>query len=81
MQRFAMMICVTLSSKCAHCDAMGGNPCENGAQQMDINLTTFEDTMGACERIKKTPLPVAFVVHMRFASLSPISSPPFPLPP
>ena len=32
---------------------------------MDANLTTYQDTLGGCERIKKTPIPVAFVVHMR----------------
>ena len=34
-------------------------------QLMDNNITTFQDTLGGCERIKKTPIPVAFVVHMR----------------
>jgi putative membrane protein len=34
-------------------------------QMMDANLTTYQDTLGGCERIKKTPIPVAFVVHMR----------------
>jgi putative membrane protein len=31
---------------------------------MDKNLTAFEDTLGSCERIKKCPVPVAFVVHL-----------------
>jgi len=34
-------------------------------QLMDNNITTFQDTLGGCERIKKTPIPVCFVVHMR----------------
>ena len=32
---------------------------------MDANLTQFLEALGGCERIKKTPVPVAFVVHMR----------------
>ena len=32
---------------------------------MDANLTQFLEALGGCERIKKTPIPVAFVVHMR----------------
>jgi putative membrane protein len=34
-------------------------------QLMDKNLTNLIDNLGGCERIKKTPIPVAFVVHMR----------------
>ena len=32
---------------------------------MDANLTQFEDELGACERILKTPFPYAYVVHLR----------------
>jgi putative membrane protein len=32
---------------------------------LDLNITAFQDTLGGCERIKKAPIPVAFVVHMR----------------
>ena len=32
---------------------------------MDLNIKTFQDTLGGCEGIKETPIPVAFVVHMR----------------
>ena len=32
---------------------------------MDHNLTQFEDELGACERILKTPFPYAYVVHLR----------------
>jgi putative membrane protein len=32
---------------------------------MDANLTDFEDELGACERILKTPFPFAYVVHLR----------------
>jgi len=32
---------------------------------MDANLTQFEDELGACERILKTPFPFAYVVHLR----------------
>ena len=37
---------------------------------MDMNLTQFEDELGACERILKTPFPFAYVIHLRtFMSL------------
>eukprot|EP01052_Picozoa_sp_SAG31_P023814 SAG31_NODE_1987_length_6724_cov_18.235925_5_plen_74_part_00 len=32
---------------------------------MDANITDFEDELGACERILKTPFPFAYVVHLR----------------
>ena len=27
---------------------------------MDVNLTAFEDVLGGCERIYKTPIPVSY---------------------
>lgn len=32
---------------------------------MDENIQSFEDQIGACERILKTPVPFAFVLHLR----------------
>jgi putative membrane protein len=32
---------------------------------MDTNLTSFEDQIGAMERILKTPVPFGFVLHLR----------------
>lgn len=34
-------------------------------QMLDANLTDYEDEIGACERILKTPMPFAYVVHLR----------------
>jgi ion channel-forming bestrophin family protein len=34
---------------------------------MDQNITLLVDYLGACERIRKTPLPFAYVVHLRRA--------------
>ena len=30
------------------------------AQRMDENLTAFEDCLGTCERILKTPIPLSY---------------------
>eukprot|EP00939_MAST-03C_sp_MAST-3C-sp1_P000104 g104.t1 len=35
------------------------------AQSMDANLTSLLDQLGACERIKKTPIPFSYVMHTR----------------
>jgi putative membrane protein len=35
------------------------------AMTIDANLTQFEDDLGACERILKTKMPFAYVVHLR----------------
>jgi putative membrane protein len=35
------------------------------AMEMDRNLTQFEDDVGGCERVLKTKLPFAYVVHLR----------------
>jgi putative membrane protein len=35
--------------------------------QLDQNVQLFVDYLGACERIHKTPLPFAYVVHLRRA--------------
>ena len=35
------------------------------AMQLDMNLTQLIDELGACERIKKTPVPKAYVLHTR----------------
>jgi predicted membrane chloride channel (bestrophin family) len=32
---------------------------------LDANLTKFEDDLGACERILKTKMPFAYLVHLR----------------
>mmetsp|Transcript_5374 Transcript_5374/g.14759 ORF Transcript_5374/g.14759 Transcript_5374/m.14759 type:complete len:406 (-) Transcript_5374:567-1784(-) len=32
---------------------------------LDANLTTLEDTLGACERILKTKMPFGYIVHLR----------------
>ena len=32
---------------------------------MDENIQSFEDQIGACERILKTPVPFSFVLHLR----------------
>ena len=37
------------------------------SQILHDNLTGFEDYLGASERIKKTPMPFGFVVHLRSA--------------
>jgi putative membrane protein len=37
------------------------------AQAIDINVQQLIDYVGACERIVKTPLPFAYVVHLRRA--------------
>ena len=34
-------------------------------QTMDANLTSLEDSLGACERILKTPFPFSYLVHLR----------------
>lgn len=33
--------------------------------QLDSTLTQFEDDLGACERIMKTKMPFAYIVHLR----------------
>eukprot|EP00041_Stephanoeca_diplocostata_P008778 m.130596 g.130596 ORF g.130596 m.130596 type:complete len:389 (+) comp17474_c1_seq1:314-1480(+) len=33
---------------------------------MDRNITSFEDQIGACERILKTPVPFGLVLHLRW---------------
>merc|ERR1711935_622975 len=35
------------------------------ATHMDDNIVTFEDDIGKCERIIKTPIPFVFVLHLR----------------
>jgi putative membrane protein len=35
------------------------------AMALDANLTKFEDDLGACERILKTKMPFAYLVHLR----------------
>ncbi len=35
------------------------------AMALDANLTQFLDDLGACERILKTPMPFAYVMHLR----------------
>eukprot|EP00966_Prymnesium_polylepis_P062826 1458233-Prymnesium_polylepis.1 len=35
------------------------------AMTLDANLTKFEDDLGACERILKTKMPFAYIVHLR----------------
>jgi len=35
------------------------------AQSLDMNLTSLLDQIGACERIKKTPIPFSYVMHTR----------------
>lgn len=34
---------------------------------LDLNVQSLVDSLGACERIRKTPLPFAYVVHLRRA--------------
>ena len=34
-------------------------------QTLDANLTSLEDSLGACERILKTPFPWSYLVHLR----------------
>ena len=46
---------------------------------MDGNLTEYEDIAGACERILKTPMPFAYVVHMRRFMLIWLGALPFSL--
>jgi len=36
-----------------------------GVLQLDKTLTQYEDDLGACERIMKTKMPFAYVVHLR----------------
>lgn len=33
---------------------------------LDANLTQYEDDLGACERILKTKMPFAYIIHLRF---------------
>uniref|UniRef100_A0A7S3B677 Bestrophin homolog n=2 Tax=Haptolina ericina TaxID=156174 RepID=A0A7S3B677_9EUKA len=35
------------------------------AMALDANLTQYEDDLGACERILKTKMPFAYIVHLR----------------
>lgn len=35
------------------------------AMQMNRNVTQLVDELGACERIKKTPIPFSYVMHLR----------------
>jgi len=40
------------------------------AMTLDANITSFHDSLGKCERILKTPMPFAYVVHLRsFATI------------
>ncbi len=32
---------------------------------MDVNITSLQDSLGACERIAKTPLPFAYAQHLK----------------
>jgi len=36
------------------------------AMALDANLTQYEDDLGACERILKTKMPFAYIIHLRF---------------
>lgn len=38
---------------------------EIGTLMLDSNLTQYEDDLGACERIMKTKMPFAYIVHLR----------------
>ena len=53
-----------LSSRLA-AEAKAGNLTEQRLQAIDVNLTTFHDILGACERILKTPVPFAYAQHIK----------------
>jgi predicted membrane chloride channel (bestrophin family) len=38
-------------------------PNELCRMRMDDNLTFFEDAMGSCERILRTPIPLSYTRH------------------
>ena len=38
-------------------------PHELARMRMDDNLTFFEDAMGSCERILRTPIPLSYTRH------------------
>jgi len=40
---------------------------DNLVVSLDLNIQSLIDSLGACERIRKTPLPFAYVVHLRRA--------------
>jgi putative membrane protein len=52
---------------------------EYGQLALDQNVQLLVDYMGACERIHKTPLPFAYVVHLRRALILYCYSLPFAL--
>jgi len=45
--------------------ARQGRLTEQRLQVMDANLSTFNDVLGACERILKTPIPFAYAQHIK----------------
>ena len=45
--------------------AQGGRLSEQRLQLMDGNLSLFNDYVGGCERIAKTPLPLAYAQHTK----------------
>lgn len=46
---------------------------------LDLNLRTMVESFGACERIKRTPMPYAYVVHLRRALILYCGTLPFAL--
>jgi putative membrane protein len=48
-----------------HESHIAGNAPINLVALMDVNITELGLAVGRCEKIKNTPMPIAFVVHMR----------------
>lgn len=53
-----------------------GKLTEQRLQAMDANLTSFNDALGACERILRTPVPFAYAQHIKiFVTLFCLTAP------
>lgn len=59
-------VALRVSSRLAEAHA-GGHLSDHAAVAIDGNVQLLIDYLGACERIQKTPLPFAYVVHLRRA--------------
>lgn len=57
---------VQISRSISHSRESGGMT-EHEQMLMDLQVANLIDAMGACDRIHKTPLPFAYVVHLRRA--------------
>jgi putative membrane protein len=48
-----------------HAEVVAGRLSEQRLQVMDANLTSFSDSLGAAERILRTPVPFAYAQHIK----------------